>query len=270
MRTFYYVNGKRTNLEGYFRAGDTSRYNREALQKALLYFEKNPWELSSVDNVDSEEILATLLIAQYELTSEGRTFSKEWHEKNEKSLHRTYVIGFLLFLSIAVIGIGILLFSSNMPDYLEKYKITKENVKQGNNELVNYSTKTFSIQYPSEWELTEGDLGVIQIKSKTEDIGFSIVQFDPKLSFATIKQTRDSIKKDKGYEVGEKQTVIIDDTEVFETIYLKSNNGQSQAIMSYLFNKNGIVYNIEFNIFNTSDSKQIVLDIIETLHFTND
>ena len=224
MRTFYYVNGKRTNLEGYFRAGDTSRYNREALQKALLYFEKNPWELSSVDNVDSEEILATLLIAQYELTSEGRTFSKEWHEKNEKSLHRTYVIGFLLFLSIAVIGIGILLFSSNMPDYLEKYKITKENVKQGNNELVNYSTKTFSIH----------------------------------------------IKKDKGYEVGEKQTVIIDDTEVFETIYLKSNNGQSQAIMSYLFNKNGIVYNIEFNIFNTSDSKQIVLDIIETLHFTND
>lgn len=113
MRTFYYVNGKRTDLDGYFRAGDTSRYNRDALRKALLYFEKHPWELHSVENVDSEEMLATILIVQYELTSEGQAFYKKWHEENEKRLQRIYIFGFLFFLSITLIGIVCFLINYN-------------------------------------------------------------------------------------------------------------------------------------------------------------
>lgn len=266
LHTYYYVNGQRVSMEKYLVAAENNAYNQAAFKKAKEYFERHQGEWLMLCASTPEESLPIAMVLHFEHTYEGETFQKEWKLKMQRQNKIGYIVGCLIILAAIIIGILVATSGHN----LEKYKITKEKVQQYNNGLVTFSTKTFSIKYPADWELTEGDLGVIRIKSKTEDIGFSIVQFDPKLSFATIQQTRDPIKKDEGYEVGEKQTIIIDDTELYETIYVKTNNGQSQAIMSYLFNKNGIVYNIEFNNCYTSDSKHKVLDIIKTLHLTNE
>lgn len=101
--TKYYVNGERTNLEGYMQACWSNAYKKEATKRAVQYFKGREWEwnnflnnlisLNCVEDFEEydrikkmrynpDEKLIFMMTIYWELhTEEGRKFQEEWKNR---------------------------------------------------------------------------------------------------------------------------------------------------------------------------------------------
>jgi len=79
LHTYYYVNGKRVSMERYLAAADSNDYNQKAFAKAKKYYETHQWEWNSLlRRCPGEEVLALMMLHEWEQTEEGKKFKNEW------------------------------------------------------------------------------------------------------------------------------------------------------------------------------------------------
>ena len=109
MRTLYYVNGKRTDLRGYLNAEDFNDYQKEALKRAIKYYEAHPFEWSLLCPSPEEAPHPTMVILDYERTKEGQEFRRHWDATKQDRMESTAISVILCSIIFVLIFLALLL-----------------------------------------------------------------------------------------------------------------------------------------------------------------
>lgn len=168
---------------------------------------------------------------------------------------------------------------------LKIYSSLKDNVKNDNKEIKKnkivftpktYSSKSYVIQYPSDWVITENpdESTNLHIGSTKTNIGFTITHFSTNESLDVIQEASDNNMKQAGFDIVIKGKQRIDKSKAYFTTYFMINQNadvftaeQNITIMSYLFKKGNILYNIKFGNIENKEHEQLVNNIINSFKF---
>ncbi len=70
----YYVNGEKVSEEYFDFVVRQNDYNREAFKKAEEYFARHQWALNRILNTTPKNLIANMMILEYQATPEGQEF----------------------------------------------------------------------------------------------------------------------------------------------------------------------------------------------------
>jgi hypothetical protein len=113
MRTFYYVNGKKVDLQTYLEAGVTNDHNRKMVKLAREYYKKHPKELEKAYlYVQNSPFPKDSLFTYYSYyTEEGKKMNEEFSRNKDKLVNKEFRYGcyaqiFIIILCILFIYFG--------------------------------------------------------------------------------------------------------------------------------------------------------------------
>ena len=105
MKTLYYVNGKKVDLETYLEAEVTNDHKKKMAKQAKKYYGNHPEELEKAFMFakDSPNIGHSLFIYYSLFTDEGKKMNEEFSRNKDKLIHREAGYGLLANIIIIII-----------------------------------------------------------------------------------------------------------------------------------------------------------------------
>lgn len=107
MKSLYYVNGKKVDLETYLEAKVTNDHHKKMLKQAKKYYEDHPGELkiAYMFAKDSSDNGYSLYMYYNLFTEEGKKMNEEFSRNKDKLVHREAGYGFLANTIIIILSL---------------------------------------------------------------------------------------------------------------------------------------------------------------------
>lgn len=102
---YYYVNGKRVSMEYYTATESHNAYMKAVVKKAAEYYNNHPFEWVNISANVPDNLLAKVMVMQFEFTEAGRRFKEEWEAKAQKQDKIATALLWLIIIGVPAIVI---------------------------------------------------------------------------------------------------------------------------------------------------------------------